>query len=136
MLTSLLDCRYRARHAPANAAERLPSLFLDLLEVQFPVPAQLREPVLKSARAYAERMALHVNHLNAMAKEVAGKPSTAPINERLVTEAKLLLAHTAWAVGEIAYRPGCGYPTYFNHFFKKHTALTPLAFRRAATVAV
>lgn len=125
-----------AQHAPTSAAERITSLFLNLLEVQFPITAQLREPVLKSASGYADRMAVHVNHLNAMVKEVTGKSTTAHINERLVMEAKLLLAHTAWSVGEIAYSLGFEYPTYFNNFFKKHTALTPLAFRRAVSVAV
>ena len=123
------------RHAPVNAAERITSLFLNLLEVQFPVTAQLEEPVLKSARDYADRMAIHVNHLNAMVKEVTGKPTTTHINERLLTEAQLLLAHTDWGVGEIAYRLGFGYPTYFNNFFKKRTGTTPLTFRRAQASA-
>lgn len=56
---------------------------------------------------------------------------TAHINERLVTEAQLLLSHTDWGVGEIAYSLGFEYPTYFNNFFRKHTGTTPLAFRRA-----
>jgi AraC family transcriptional activator of pobA len=119
------------QHAAANAAERITSLFQNLLEVQFPITAQLREPVLKSASDYAERMAVHVNHLNAMVKEVTGKSTTAHINERLVMEAQLLLAHTDWGVGEIAYSLGFEYPTYFNNFFKKHTSLTPLTFRRS-----
>lgn len=120
-----------AQHVPVNAAERITALFQNLLEVQFPITAQLREPVLKSASDYAERMAVHVNHLNAMVKEVTGKPTTAHINERLVTEAQLLLSHTDWGVGEIAYSLGFEYPTYFNNFFKKHTGTTPLTFRRA-----
>ena len=120
----------KPQHAAANAAERITALFQNLLEVQFPITAQQREPVLKSASDYAGRMAVHVNHLNAMVKEVTGKPTTAHINERLVTEAQLLLAHTNWGVGEIAYSLGFEYPTYFNNFFKKHTGSTPLTFRR------
>jgi AraC family transcriptional activator of pobA len=120
-----------AQHVPTNAAERITALFLNLLAVQFPITARLREPVLKSASDYAARMAVHVNHLNAMVKEVTGKPTTAHINERLVTEAQLLLSHTDWGVGEIAYSLGFEYPTYFNNFFKKHTGTTPLTFRRA-----
>ena len=119
------------QHVAANAAERITALFQNLLEVQFPITAQQREPVLKSASDYAERMAVHVNHLNAMVKEVTGKPTTSHINERLVMEAQLLLAHTNWGVGEIAYSLAFEYPTYFNNFFKKHTGTTPLTFRRA-----
>ena len=48
--------------------------------------------MLKSAGDYAARIAVHVNHLNAMGKEVTGKPTTAHISERLVTETQLLLA--------------------------------------------
>ncbi|TPG65636.1 AraC family transcriptional regulator [Hymenobacter nivis] len=123
------------QHAAANAAERITALFQNLLEVQFPITAQLREPVLKSASDYADRMAVHVNHLNAMVKEVTGKSTSTHINERLVMEAQLLLAHTDWGVGEIAYSLGFEYPTYFNNFFKKHTSLTPLTFRRARVPA-
>ena len=79
---------------------------------------------------------MHVNHLNAMMKEVTGKPTTAHINERLVTEAQLLLAHTAWGVSEIAYSLGFEYPTYFQNFFKKHTGTTSLTFRRAQLAVV
>ncbi|MDB5270408.1 MAG: helix-turn-helix protein [Hymenobacter sp.] len=118
------------QHAPANAAERITALFLNLLEVQFPITAPHSEPVFKSASDYADRMAVHVNHLNAMVKEVTGKSTTTHINERLVTEAQLLLSHTDWSVSEIAYSLGFEYPTYFNNFFKKHTGTTPLTFRR------
>jgi AraC family transcriptional activator of pobA len=124
-----------AQHTPVNAAERITALFLNLLEAQFPLTAQQREPVLKSASDYATRMAVHVNHLNRAVKDVTGKPTTAHINERLVTEAQLLLAHTDWSVGEIAYSLGFGYPTYFNNFYKKHTSTTPLTFRRAQVPA-
>lgn len=123
------------QHAPANAAERITALFMNLLEVQFPITAPHSEPVFKSASDYADRMAVHVNHLNAMVKEVTGKSTTAHINERLVTEAQLLLSHTDWSVSEIAYSLGFGYPTYFNNFFKKHTGTTPLTFRRAQALA-
>lgn len=124
-----------AQHAPSNAAERITALFLNLLEVQFPVTAQLREPVLKSASDYAARMAVHVNHLNAMLKEVTGKSTSTHINERILMEAQLLLAHTDWSVGEVAYSLGFEYPTYFNNFFKKHTGATPLGYRRAHVAA-
>jgi AraC-like DNA-binding protein len=120
-----------AQHTSGNAAERITSLFLNLLEVQFPVTIQLQEPVLKSASDYADRLAIHVNHLNAMVKEVTGKPTTIHINERLLTEAQLLLAHTTWSVREIAYSLGFEYPTYFQNFFKKHTGTTPLTYRQS-----
>lgn len=119
-----------AHPAQANAAERLTKLFLTLLENQFPVTTQQHEPLLKKASEYADRMAVHVNYLNAALKEITGKSTTEHLNDRLVTEAKQLLTHTDWNVSEIAYSLGFEYASYFTNFFKKHTSSTPLAFRR------
>jgi AraC-like DNA-binding protein len=114
-----------------NAAERVTNLFSTLLEIQFPVTKQYHEPILKNAQEYADRLAIHVNSLNRAVKEVTGKPTTAHIAERLVSEAKVLLQHQDWSVSEIADSLGFEYPTYFHRFFKKHTGTTPLAFRHA-----
>jgi AraC family transcriptional activator of pobA len=115
-----------------NAAERITNLFISLLEIQFPVTKNYHEPILKNAQDFADRLAVHVNHLNRSVKEVTGKPTTAHIAGRLTSEAKLLLHHTDWSVGDIADRLGFGYATYFHRFFKQHTGTTPLAFRQAA----
>jgi AraC family transcriptional activator of pobA len=116
---------------PTNAAERITNLFMRLLEIQFPITQQLHEPILKNAQDYADRLAVHVNHLNRSVKEVTGKTTTTHIAERLISEAKVLLQHTDWSVGDIADSLGFEYATYFNSFFKKHTGLAPLAFRQA-----
>lgn len=115
-----------------NAAERITNLFLTLLEVQFPVTKRYHEPILKNAQEFADRLAVHVNHLNRSVKEVTGKPTTAYIADRYMSEAKVLLQQTDWSVSEIADSLGFEYATYFQRFFKKHTGTTPLAFRHAA----
>ncbi|GGF22541.1 helix-turn-helix domain-containing protein [Hymenobacter cavernae] len=117
---------------PTNAAERITNLFLTLLDVQFPITSLLREPILKHAQEFADRLSVHVNHLNRSVKEVTGKPTTTHIAERVIGEAKVLLQHTDWSVADIAYNLGFGYANYFANFFKKHTGISPLAFRKAA----
>ena len=62
---------------------------------------------------------VHVNYLNRAVKEVTGKSTTTHITERIVSEAKALLQHTAWNIADIAYALGFEYPTYFNNFFKR-----------------
>jgi AraC family transcriptional activator of pobA len=116
-----------------NAAERITNLFLQMLDAQFPVIKQLHEPILKNAQEYADRLAVHVNHLNRSVKDVTGKSTTVHLAERFVSEAKVLLQHTDWSVGNIADRLGFEYATYFNSFFKKHTGATPLAFRKVVS---
>ena len=117
---------------PHNAAARLAARFLDLLEQQFPVESPEQTLELKTAQEFADRLAVHVNHLNRAVKDVTGKPTSTHIASRITDEAKALLLHTTWSVAEIAYSLGFAYPTYFNNFFKKQTGITPLACRKAA----
>lgn len=112
-----------------NAASRLSSVFLELLERQFPIETTHQSLQLKSAQDFAKNLNVHVNYLNRTIKEVTGKSTTAHITERILTEAKALLQHTDWNISEIAFALGFDYPTYFNNFFKKQTGANPKAFR-------
>jgi AraC family transcriptional activator of pobA len=114
-----------------NAAERIPTLFLTLLEVPFSVTQRYHEPILKNAQEFADWLAVHVNHLNRAVKEVTGKPTTAYLADRYLSEANVLLQQTDWNVSEIADSLGFEYATYFQRFFKKHTGTTPLGWRSA-----
>lgn len=118
---------------PRNASSRLASLFLEVLEQLFPLENPQETLPLKTAQEFADRLSVHVNHLNRAVKEVTGKPTSTHITNRITDEAKALLQHTNWSVAEIAYSLGFAYPTYFNNFFKKHTGYTPLAFRKRAS---
>lgn len=113
----------------ANASERVASLFVELLERQFPIESPLQQLPLRSAKAYADRLAIHVNHLNKSLKESLGQTTTELIGQRVVQEAKILLRQTDWNVSEIAYSLGFEQVAHFSNFFKKHTSLAPLAFR-------
>ena len=112
-----------------NAASRITSVFMELLERQFPIESTDKPLQLKSAKDYAENLSVHVNYLNRSVKEVTGKPTTSHISERIINEAKALLQHTDWNISEIAFALGFEYPTYFNNFFKKHTGINPAAVR-------
>ena len=112
-----------------NAAQRITSVFLELLERQFPIESMERPLEIKTAQDFANHLSVHVNHLNSSVKEVTGKPTTTHIAERIVSEAKALLQHTDWTIAEIAYALGFEYPTYFNNFFKKKTGQIPKSVR-------
>ena len=119
-----------AYFTPQNAASRIANLFLGLLEKQFPVESPRYMLALKKAGDYADRLSVHVNHLNAAVREITGRSTTTHINDRILTEAKSLLTHTDWSVADIARSLGFDYASYFNNFFKKHTGLTPMALRK------
>ena len=114
-----------------NAAQRITAVFLELLERQFPIESIERPLELKTAQDFAKNLFIHVNYLNSSVKEVTGKPTTAHIADRIISEAKALLQHTKWSITEIAYALGFEYPTYFNNFFKKKTGYIPKSERAA-----
>jgi len=108
-----------------NASSRITSLFLELLERQFPIDTPESALKLKTANDYAQNLSVHVNHLNRSVKEITGKTTTAHIAARIALEAQALLQHTSWNVSEIAYSLGFEYPAYFTNFFKKNTGASP-----------
>ncbi len=120
-----------AFYRPPNAASRISRLFLDLLDRQFPIESVNSTMALKKPAEFAGKLLVHVNHLNAMVREITGKSTTTHINERIVAEARSLLIHTNWSVAEIGYTLGFEYPSYFNNFFRKQTGITPLVVRNA-----
>ncbi|MCB0602560.1 MAG: helix-turn-helix transcriptional regulator [Saprospiraceae bacterium] len=111
-----------------SASSRIVSLFIELLERQFPIESQNNRP-LRSAMEYADRLSVHVNHLNKVLKEQTGKTTTDLIRSRMIQEAKILLRQTDWTISEIAYSLGFEEVAHFSNYFKKQTASTPLAFR-------
>jgi AraC family transcriptional activator of pobA len=112
-----------------NAQSRITSVFLELLERQFPIETNEKPLELKTAQDYSTVLSLHVNYLNRAVKSTTGKSTTTHISERITREAKALLQHTNWNIAEIAYALGFEYPTYFNNFFKKNTGTNPKSFR-------
>ncbi len=112
-----------------NAASRITSVFLELLERQFPIESPDRPLQSKTAQDYAKSLNVHVNYLNRAVKEVTGKPTTVHISDRVISEAKALLQHTDWNISDIAYALGFEYPTYFNNYFKRMTGTNPKSLR-------
>jgi AraC family transcriptional regulator, transcriptional activator of pobA len=115
---------------PINASQRISMLFVELLERQFPIDDSHQSVNLRSASDFADRLNVHVNHLNRAVKASTSKTTTQIISERVLQESKVLLRHTNWNVGEIAYALGFTEVTHFNNFFKKHLELSPTAFRK------
>ncbi|HEY9004024.1 MAG TPA: helix-turn-helix transcriptional regulator [Mucilaginibacter sp.] len=112
-----------------NASARVSSLFIELLERQFPIESPAQRLNLRTAKDYADRLAVHVNHLNKVLKENTGRTTTDIIGSRVIQEAKILLKQTNWNISEIAYSLGFEQVAHFSNFFRKQTSLAPLTFR-------
>lgn len=117
-------------YQPVNASERISTLFLELLEIQFPIDSPNQVLRLKNANEFALQLNVHTNTLNRALKETTGKTTTEWIAERIIREAKALLQYSSWDIAEIGYSLGFEHASNFIIFFKKQTEQTPKQFRK------
>lgn len=115
--------------SPHTASARITALFVDLLERQFPLATPQQQVRLRTAKDYADQLALHVNHLNRVLRETTGRTTTALIAGRVAQEARMLLKQTNWTVSEIAHSLGFADVAHFCNFFKRQTGLVPGSLR-------
>ncbi len=113
-----------------NASTRISTLFIELLERQFPIESPAQGIQLKTAADFASTLGVHVNHLNKVLKETTTKTTTEIISSRIAQEAKILLKQTPWNISEIAYSLGFDEVAHFSNFFKKNTQLSPMSYRK------
>ena len=78
---------------------------------------------------FSDQLNVTPNHLNKIIKEATGKSPSKWIDEAVVTEAKVLLAHTNRSVSQVAAHLGILDQSYFSRLFKKYEKVTPVGFR-------
>ena len=96
-------------------------LFKDLLEADY---QQFRQ-----VGYYAEKLTVTEKRLNQATSAILDKSPKQIIDERVMLEAKRLLAHTNDSVKEIGFDLGFDEPTNFIKYFRKHAQSTPVEFR-------
>ena len=102
-------------------------LFKDLLETGYKNQKQVNY--------YAKEIIITEKRLNQATTKVLGKTPKEIIDDRIMLEAKRILAHTTESVKEIGYDLGFDEPTNFIKYFKKHSKITPTEFREQNTLA-
>lgn len=89
----------------------------------------------KQVNYYATQISITEKRLNQATTKVLGKTPKEMIDDRIMLEAKRILAHTRESVKEIGYSLGFEEPTYFIKYFKKHSHATPTEFREKINLA-
>lgn len=95
--------------------------FKDLLEVRF--------HKLRQVKDYANIMSVTQKQLNQATSHILGKSPKKMIDDRIILEAKRLLAHTSMSIKAIGFDLGFDEPTNFAKYFRKQTNSTPIEFR-------
>ena len=83
----------------------------------------------KSVAFYAAQLHLSANYLNDKIKIQTGKTAKEHIADRVLLEAKNMLLYTDMDIAQVSHTLQFNEPSYFGKFFKKHTKVTPKAFR-------
>ncbi|RZK54933.1 MAG: AraC family transcriptional regulator [Pedobacter sp.] len=117
-----------------TAASRSTTLFIELLERQFPIENISHLLQLKTPADFAGILGVHVNHLNKVLKDTTGKTTGEIIGSRVFQEAKMLLTQTQWNISEIAFTLGFEEVAHFSNFFKKHSKQSPQHYRELLLV--
>lgn len=111
------------RSDKANASQRLMEGFVNLLEKDF-----------RSARTlaqYAKELGVTPTHLTRVSQQVNGKSASRLIQERVLSEARMMLLNTDHKILEISNHLGFSSPAYFTRLFSSKLGQTPKEFRQA-----
>lgn len=86
-----------------------------------------------SLRDISSFVNVHPNYLSAAFKKEVGKTLTEYINEVRIESIKQYINYTNLSISEISFTFNFNHVTYFSRFFKKHTGLTPMEYRRQSS---
>ncbi|MBF4519462.1 AraC family transcriptional regulator [Flavobacterium sp. ANB] len=122
-----------AGYSVNNVESRNPDILNDFtqnLEYHYDQLLKGKVKQILHIKDYAEMQQLHENYLSTILKERTGKTAGQLIAEKTLSTAKILIQDSQYTMKEIAYMLGFSYTSYFSIFFKKHTGLTPLDYRK------
>jgi AraC family transcriptional activator of pobA len=83
---------------------------------------------------YSDKLNITSTYLNRLVNKVYGKSVSDFVNERIILEAKRIIRLSLKSIKEISFELGFEDPSYFSRFFKKHTKMSPLQYRKTNNV--
>ncbi len=85
----------------------------------------------RKSEYYQDILAVTEKLLAKEVRQLTGKTPKNYIDARIILEAKRLLSYSDSTVKEISIELGFDEPTNFNKFFRKHTGISPVLFRKS-----
>jgi len=82
---------------------------------------------------YARQLAVSESSLNRLCQDLTGGTAFDVVQQRVLLEGRRRLMYVPGSVAMIAEELGFKDPAYFCRFFRRHTGLSPTAFRRRQT---
>jgi AraC family transcriptional activator of pobA len=118
----------RAGDVPADEARRA---LRDTLVQRFRALLELHLRRHAPLAFYADQLHVTPDHLSRSCRAVTGLSALDLLHERLLVEARRLLAYTQAPVADVARELGFDDPAYFSRFFARRAGQSPVAYRVA-----
>lgn len=119
----------KMRGTYASSGMPCPDVHTSLLTKRFEEALLTECPRLVTVKEFAQHLNVSRSYLHRSVQRDTGKPPGDLIRERIVFEGKRLLLHTSKSPSQIAEHLGFRTAAYFSSFFRRHTELSPRAFR-------
>ena len=126
----LLLTWFLRRAAPASAEENRRAL-RDTLVQRYRALVELHLRRHQPLGFYAEQLKVTPDHLSRSCRAATGLSALDLLHERMLLDARRLLAYTAAPVVEVARDLGFEDPSYFSRFFARRTGHSPQDYRAA-----
>ena len=133
--TTLLAVRFLRSRGEADGPDRrkaLPDTLVQRYRTLVEVNYRSHEPLA----FYAGLLGVTPDHLARICKKVTGQSAVELLHERVMLEARRLLAYTPMAITDVAQQLGYHDPAYFTKFFTRQVGQTPTAYRTAVAAGV
>ena len=122
-----LRCEAATRAQPRQQALR------DTLVQRFKMLLEQHVRQQQRLRYYAEKLGVTADHLSRVCRAPTGASALDLLHERLILEARRLLAYTPNPVSAVAFELGFDDPAYFSRFFSKLVGQSPSGYRAAVS---
>lgn len=84
----------------------------------------------KDVSFYADKLCVSPKYLSSLVKQIVGKPAKECIDYCVILESKLMLRSSS-TIQEISQELNFPNQSFFGKYFKKHTGVSPLHYRRS-----
>ena len=88
-----------------------------------------------SVNDFARKLGITPNRLTRLCIDLTDRSPLAVVHQRLMREARRMLANSPAKVAEIAYELGFADPAYFSRFFRRNASVSPARFRMETVTA-
>lgn len=133
---SLMLAMWFLRQAESSASDAQQRALRDTLVRRFQALVETHYRHHWAIQDYARELQVSADHLSKACKAITGEGALDLVQERVLLEARRLLAHGSASVQQVALALGFEDASYFSRFFSRRAGQSPSAYRAAVELGM